>query len=83
MRLFGIRLTPLRVILFFTVILLATLHPQLRFVIWWILPLGSGYDDIIGGLALIVIGITLFIQLWTQVLPSSAIRKVNSKRYDV
>lgn len=82
MKLFGFKVTPLRVMVISIVVFVAMLHPGIRRIIWWILPMGSGYDDIFGGLALIAISVAIFVEIWTKVLPSSSIRKVNSKRYD-
>jgi hypothetical protein len=42
-------------------------HPATRQVIVFILPLGSGYDDLLGLAGLIIGGICLFGWIWTGI----------------
>jgi hypothetical protein len=42
-------------------------HPTSRQIIVFLLPLGSGYDDLLGLIGLIVGGVFLFSWLWTGV----------------
>jgi hypothetical protein len=42
-------------------------HPTTRGIIVLILPLGSGYDDLLGLIGLIVGGIFLFSWIWTGI----------------
>jgi hypothetical protein len=53
------------------VVFIAMATPNLRRIVWWLLPLGSGWDDVIGALALIVI----FIFFWTKFSPLKNQRK--------
>lgn len=49
-------------------------HPTTRQIIVFLLPLGSGYDDLLGLIGLIVGAIFLFSWLWTGV-PTWLFRK--------
>ena len=42
-------------------------HPTSRQIIIFILPLGSGYDDLLGLVGLIIGGIFLFSWIWTGI----------------
>jgi hypothetical protein len=42
-------------------------HPTSRQIIIFILPLGSGYDDLLGLIGLIIGGIFLFSWIWTGI----------------
>lgn len=71
MEIFGIKIT--RVGLLITAIIVALLmtHPTLRYIVWLILPLGSGWDDIIGGGALLLIAILVFVEVWSKRYPNN------------
>ncbi len=49
-------------------------HPATRQIVVFLLPLGSGYDDLLGLLGLIVGAIFLFSWLWTGI-PTWLFRK--------
>ncbi len=42
-------------------------HPTSRQIIIFILPLGSGYDDLLGLIGLIIGGVFLFSWIWTGI----------------
>lgn len=42
-------------------------HPTSRQIIIFILPLGSGYDDLLGLIGLVIGGIFLFSWIWTGI----------------
>jgi len=42
-------------------------HPTTRQIIIFVLPLGSGYDDLLGLIGLIVGGLFLFSWIWTGI----------------
>lgn len=71
MELFGIRITLARVLIFAVVVIVVMAVPVLRSIVWLLLPLGSGYDDIIEGAALAVIVIAIFIELWSKRYPNN------------
>lgn len=71
MKLFGVRITFLRVFVTAVVVAIVMAVPALRRAVWFILPLGSGYDDIIEIIALAAIGITLFVEVWRQRYPNN------------
>lgn len=66
MTIFGLRLTRFRVFLISLIILILMAIPTTRYIIWWILPLGSGADDIIVGICLIVLFVALFVEIWSK-----------------
>jgi hypothetical protein len=49
-------------------------HPSSRQIIIFLLPLGSGYDDLLGLIGLIIGGLFLFGWLWTGI-PTWFLRK--------
>lgn len=71
MEIFGFRFTRLRVFVIALIVAVCMLIPTIRRIIWWILPLGSGNDDIIGGGALIILAVIIFVELWTKRYPNN------------
>lgn len=63
----GIRSRLLMVSLGVLVFVILLWHPLTRQVIIFILPFGSGYDDLLGLIGLVVGGILLFSWLWTGI----------------
>jgi hypothetical protein len=63
----GIRGRLLKVAIGALVFVLLLWHPTSRQIIIFILPLGSGYDDLLGLIGLIIGGIFLFSWIWTGI----------------
>jgi hypothetical protein len=70
----GIRTRLLKVAIGALIFVILLWHPVSRQVIVFLLPLGSGYDDLLGLAALIVGGILLFSWVWTGI-PTWIFRK--------
>ena len=49
------------------IVMICMLHPGIRYVIWLILPFGSGWDDVI----FLVAAAVVFVLLWTGRIPSN------------
>lgn len=75
MELFGKKFNLIYIFLFALLLFIAMATPSVRRVIWWILPLGSGWDDILGALALAIIFGVLFIKFWTRMAPKGSLNK--------
>ena len=69
MTIFGFRLTRLRVFIIALIVSVAIGNPSVRRILWWLLPLGSGRDDIIEMIALAIMAIVLFVEIWTNLKP--------------
>lgn len=69
MQVFGVKLTMVRILVAAIIVAIAMAIPVIRNFIWLLLPLGSGNDDIVEGLALVVIFVVLFVEVWSNALP--------------
>lgn len=75
MELFGFRITLGRVLVAAIIVAIAMVVPAIRNFLWLILPLGSGNDDIIEGIALVAIFMILFVEIWTKMSPLASNQK--------
>lgn len=80
MELFGFRFTRVRVGIISLLVFVAMAIPRVRFIIWWLLPLGSGWDDLIGGAALVILAVLVFVELWTKGYPNNPYNQKREKR---
>lgn len=67
----GVKITRLRLLIFALVVGLILAVPTLRRIVWWLLPLGSGYDDIIGAIVLFIILAVVLVEIWQKVIPNN------------
>jgi hypothetical protein len=71
MTILGIRITKTGAFITAVAVALLMAFPVTRRIIWWLLPAGSGNDDIIQGAALAVIVILIFVEIWTKRYPNN------------
>lgn len=77
MSLFGFKFTKLRIFIMAVVVAIMMSHPTLRAIVWWILPLGSGWDDIVFIVAVSIIVILGFVEMWTSEIPNNPYNRKN------
>ncbi len=56
-----------KILLVLLAILVVFRVPALVRLIWWLLPLGSGFDDLVEIVVLVLIFILLFAKFWTSI----------------
>lgn len=80
MELFGYRFTKMRTLVIAIIVAVLMTVPTLRRIVWWLLPLGSGWDDIIGGAALLIIAFLVFVEIWTKRYPNNPYNQKRERR---
>jgi hypothetical protein len=66
MKILGIEITRTGLIIAAAIIAVMMIHPALRRILWVILPMGRGWDDILFIVAAAVLAVIAFVDFWTH-----------------
>lgn len=82
MKLFGIRITPMRLAVTAAVVAFSMLHPVIRKIVWIILPMGRGTDDIVFWIAFTILCLVGFVEFWVSFQPGNQKKREQGRYYE-